>query len=42
MSTPRLAVLVSGGGTTLQNLVDRIEAGSLDAEVCLVVSSKPA
>ncbi len=41
MSTPRLAVLISGGGTTLQNLVDRIADGRLDAEVCLVVASKP-
>lgn len=40
MSTPRLAVLVSGGGTTLQNLVDRIQDGRLDAEVVLVVASK--
>ncbi len=41
MSTPRLAVLVSGGGTTLQNLIDRIADGRLDAEVCLVIASKP-
>ena len=40
MSTPRLAVLVSGGGTTLQNLVDRIQDGRLDAEIVLVVASK--
>ena len=40
MSTPRLAVLVSGGGTTLQNLIDRIEDGRLDAEIVLVVASK--
>jgi formyltetrahydrofolate-dependent phosphoribosylglycinamide formyltransferase len=40
VSTPRLAVLVSGGGTTLQNLIDRIEDGRLDAEVALVVASK--
>lgn len=40
MSTPRLAVLVSGGGTTLQNLIDRIDDGRLDAEVVLVVASK--
>lgn len=40
MSTPRLAVLVSGGGTTLQNLIDRIDDGRLDAEVALVVASK--
>jgi len=33
-------VLISGGGTTLQNLIDKIEAGSLAAEIALVVSSK--
>jgi formyltetrahydrofolate-dependent phosphoribosylglycinamide formyltransferase len=36
----RLAVLLSGGGTTLQNLLDRIAAGTLPAEVALVVSSR--
>ena len=36
----RLAVLLSGGGTTLQNLVDKIEAGALNARVQLVVSSR--
>jgi formyltetrahydrofolate-dependent phosphoribosylglycinamide formyltransferase len=41
MATPvRLAVLLSGGGTTLQNLLDRIAAGRLDAEVAVVVSSR--
>jgi phosphoribosylglycinamide formyltransferase-1 len=35
----RLAVLLSGGGTTLQNLLDRIADGGLEAEVALVVSS---
>src|SRR5436309_12959223 len=39
---PRLAVLLSGGGTTLQNLLDRIADGRLDAEVVHVVSSKAA
>ena len=34
-----LAVLISGGGTTLSNLLQRIEAGSLSAEVKLVISS---
>src|SRR5262249_4871698 len=29
----RLAVLISGGGTTLQNLLDRITRGQLDARV---------
>ena len=32
----RLAVLVSGGGTTLQNLLDRIAEGSLPAQVVAV------
>lgn len=36
----RLAVLLSGSGTTLQNLIDLIEAGDLDAEIVCVVSSK--
>jgi phosphoribosylglycinamide formyltransferase 1 len=35
----RLAVLVSGNGTTLQNLLDRVADGRLPAEVVLVVSS---
>lgn len=34
-----IAVLISGTGRTLKNLLDRIEAGSLDVEVRLVVSS---
>lgn len=36
----RLAVLLSGSGTTLQNLIDRIEAGTLDAQIQVVISSK--
>ncbi|MCS6977145.1 MAG: phosphoribosylglycinamide formyltransferase [Gemmatales bacterium] len=35
----RLAVLVSAGGTTLQNLMDEIAAGRLDARIVQVVSS---
>lgn len=35
-----LAVLLSGGGTTLQNLLDRMDAGSLAARVSVVVSSR--
>src|SRR5262249_37399467 len=37
----RLAVLVSGSGTTLQNLLDRSASGRLPAQVVLVVSSNP-
>jgi phosphoribosylglycinamide formyltransferase-1 len=41
MSEPiRLVALVSGGGTTLQNLLDRIAAGALSATVAGVVSSR--
>jgi phosphoribosylglycinamide formyltransferase-1 len=36
-----LAVLVSGSGTTLQNLIDLIAAGKLDARLCLVIGSRP-
>ncbi len=36
----RLAVLLSGSGTTLQNFLDRIADGRLRAEIAVVVSSK--
>ncbi len=36
----RLAVLVSGGGTTLQAIIDAIESGYLNAEIAMVVSSR--
>jgi formyltetrahydrofolate-dependent phosphoribosylglycinamide formyltransferase len=36
-----LAVLVSGSGTTLQNLIDRIAGDSLRARIDLVISSRP-
>lgn len=38
-SKPRLAVLISGGGRTLLNLLDNINAGSLHATIDLVISS---
>jgi phosphoribosylglycinamide formyltransferase-1 len=37
----RLAVLVSGGGTNLQAMIDRSLAGSLNAEIVVVVSDRP-
>lgn len=40
-SRPRLAVLLSGGGRTMLNLLDEIEAGRLLAEVALVIASRP-
>ncbi|HTU17127.1 MAG TPA: phosphoribosylglycinamide formyltransferase [Gemmataceae bacterium] len=36
----RLAVLLSRGGSTLQNLIDRIAAGTLRAEIAIVLSNK--
>lgn len=36
----RIAALLSGGGTTLQNLIDLIKANKLNAEIVMVVSSK--
>src|SRR5881275_2857161 len=36
-----IAVLISGGGTTLRNLIERIRAGALPAEIRLVISSSP-
>ena len=38
----RIAVLISGGGTTLHNLIAKVGEGKLYAEICLVVSSNPA
>jgi phosphoribosylglycinamide formyltransferase-1 len=37
----RLAVCVSGAGTTLQNLIDQIRAKRLRAEIVQVVASRP-
>jgi len=37
----RLGVLVSGGGTTLRNFIDKIAEGALDAEIVVVISSRP-
>ena len=36
----RIGALLSGGGRTLLNIADRIDDGSLNAEVALVISSR--
>jgi phosphoribosylglycinamide formyltransferase-1 len=36
----RIAVLLSGSGTSLENLLERIDAGSVPGRVCVVVASK--
>lgn len=38
----KLGVLISGSGTNLQAIIDRIAAGTLDASIELVVSSRPS
>ncbi len=43
MSAPLpIAVLISGGGTTLRNLIEKIREDSLPVEIRLVISSDPA
>jgi len=37
-----VAVLISGGGTTLCNLIGRVASGGLDIDIRLVVSNNPA
>ena len=36
-----LAILISGSGTTLQNLIDKINAKTLNANIQIVISSAP-
>jgi phosphoribosylglycinamide formyltransferase-1 len=38
--TTKLAVLFSGGGTTILNILDYIEDGKLDAEIVLSIASR--
>jgi phosphoribosylglycinamide formyltransferase 1 len=37
----RLGVLISGGGTNLQAILDAVASGKLEAEVRLVISNRP-
>jgi phosphoribosylglycinamide formyltransferase-1 len=37
----KIAVLISGGGTTLKNLLDKIAAGRLTVTISLVIASNP-
>ncbi len=37
----RIAVLLSGEGTSLENLCEQIDAGTVPAEVVLVIASRP-
>ncbi|QZY55718.1 phosphoribosylglycinamide formyltransferase [Crassaminicella profunda] len=40
MSKINIAVLVSGGGTNLQSIIDHIENGNIDGQIGVVISSK--
>jgi len=39
--TIALGVLVSGSGSNLQAIIDRVREGSLDADIRLVIANKP-
>jgi phosphoribosylglycinamide formyltransferase 1 len=39
--TLNLAILVSGSGTTLQNLIDKIKDNTLNARIQIVICSSP-
>jgi phosphoribosylglycinamide formyltransferase 1 len=41
MKTVSLGVLVSGGGSNLQSIIDHIENGRLSAQITIVVSNDP-
>lgn len=41
MTTPRIVVLVSGTGSNLQAIIDRISDGSINAEIAAVISNRP-
>jgi phosphoribosylglycinamide formyltransferase 1 len=42
MTPFRIVVLISGGGTTLRNFIEKIDAGQLPVEIALVISSSAA
>lgn len=42
MSGLRIAVLVSGGGTNLQSIIDAVEEGTLESKIVCVISNKEA
>ncbi len=41
MKRPRVAILVSGTGRSLENLAERMASGELDIELALVLSDRP-
>ncbi|MFH1136807.1 MAG: phosphoribosylglycinamide formyltransferase [Pseudomonadota bacterium] len=41
MKRIKLGVLVSGGGSNLQSIIDHIEAGNIPASIAVVISNQP-
>ncbi len=37
----KFAVMASGGGTDFQSLIDAVQAGKINAEICCLIASKP-
>ncbi|WIV11916.1 phosphoribosylglycinamide formyltransferase [Proteiniborus sp. MB09-C3] len=40
MSPVRLGVLISGSGTNLQTIIDNVDSGDINGEICVVISDK--
>jgi len=41
MSKVKMAIMVSGGGTNMQSIIDEIEKGNINGEIEIVISSNP-
>lgn len=41
MGIKRFAVLCSGGGTDFQSLIDAVQKGHINAEICCMIAGKP-
>ena len=41
MSRMKIGVLVSGGGSNLQSIIDHVEAGNIPADIAVVISNEP-
>ena len=41
MTPPRLAILLSGSGSTLQNFLDRRASGTFPSDIAVVIASRP-
>ena len=40
-SSSKIAVLISGGGSNLQSIIDHVEQGHINASIACVISNKP-